>query len=313
MESAELFTLKKNEIFASEIAEFLNCDLKGPDFIVQEPLIDECDNKSVISYFSPDLSDRLKHDIQECSSVLVLIERGFTFPFKTSASEISFIEVGNPKLEFINVLREFFVEEALHIIHPKAIIEEGAVIGKNVAIGANTIIGSGTVIGENTIVGRNVVVSGKVKIGRNCVVKDNATIGSEGFGFEYNELDIPIHVPQIGEIIIGNNVWIGSSTTVEKPATNQTIIENHVKIDDLVQIGHNCIIGDKSLIMAGVILSRGVKIGKKCWISPNATIKDDIVIGDMSQVGLGAVVLRDVPSHSVFVGNPARYLRKSDF
>jgi UDP-3-O-[3-hydroxymyristoyl] glucosamine N-acyltransferase len=292
-----MYILKPNKIYASEIAEFLNSKLIGKDFIVTEPSSIKNPKKNTVIY-----AKDAKMVPTNLKSVLVICPKG-----KVSAP---YIPSNNPRLDFIRIVSEFFVDEGKHIIDERAVIEMGAKLGYNIGIGVNAYIGSEVSINDNTIIGKNVVISGKVDIGKNCVIKDNATIGSEGFGFEYDDDDIPQHFPQIGKIVIGNNVWIGSNSTVERPAMDETIIEDHVKIDDLVQIGHNCIVGKGSLITAGVILCGGVKIGKKCWISPNVTILQKTEVGDGALVGMGAVVIRNVKTLTVVAGNPARLIRE---
>jgi UDP-3-O-[3-hydroxymyristoyl] glucosamine N-acyltransferase len=293
-----MYVLKPNKIYASEIAEFLNSKLVGKDFIVTGPSSLENIKENTVVYAKENYT--LPKGIK---SVVVICK----MPVK---GNVAHIKSENPRLDFIRTVSEFFVDEGKHIIDKRAVIEDGAVIGHNVAVGVNAYIGSEVRLGDNTIVGKNVVISGQVDIGKNCVIKDNATIGSEGFGFEYDDDDIPQHFPQIGKIIIGSNVWVGSNSTIERPAMDATIIEDHVKIDDLVQIGHNCVVGKGSLITAGTILCGGVKIGKKCWISPNVTIIQKTNVGDGALVGMGAVVIRDVKTYTVVAGNPARLIRE---
>ena len=299
-----MFVLKKNQIYASEIAEFLNNRLYGEDFLVKGPCSLNWQKSESFTFATS--SEYLKKISINIRPLLIIC------PIDLKDEKISFSAIysKNPRLDFVKTVQEFFTEEMSHKIHPKSIIESGAKIGENVAIGAHSIIDPEVEIMENTFIGRNVVISGQIKIGKNCVIKDNATIGSEGFSFVYNETDIPIHLSQIGQIIIGNHVWIGSNSTIERPGLDATIIEDHVKIDDLVQIGHDCIIGEKTQITAGVILCSGVKVGKKCWLSPNVTIKDGVSIGDGALVGMGGVVIKDVLPHTVVAGNPARLLEK---
>ena len=150
-----------------------------------------------------------------------------------------------------------------------------------------------------------------MKVGKNCVIKDNTVIGSEGFGFEYDEKGIPMHFPQIGEVVIGDNVWIGSNTTIERGTFEKTVIGNNILIEDVVQIGHNCIIGNNTFISGGVIICGSVIVGKNCWLAPNSVIREGIQIGDRGFVGLGAVVVKDVPEGDIVVGNPAKKFEKS--
>ncbi len=112
-------------------------------------------------------------------------------------------------------------------------------------------------------------------------------------------------------IVIGNNVWIGSNCTVEKSQMDQTIIEDHVKIDDLVHVGHNSIVKKYAQITAGSIISGRVKIGKSCWIAPNSVIDPGCEIGDNCFVGTSSLVRSNFPENSVIVGSPAKFLKKN--
>lgn len=151
---------------------------------------------------------------------------------------------------------------------------------------------------------------GNVIIGEECNIKSGVVIGQAGFGFEKDENGIPIHFPHLGRIVIGNNVYIGANTVIDRATLTSTIIGDHVKIDNLVHIAHNVIIGDYSYIIAGTILGGGVHIGKNCWIAPNVSIKQQLSIGDNALVGLGAVVLKNVDDNMIVVGNPAKILEK---
>ena len=117
----------------------------------------------------------------------------------------------------------------------------------------------------------------------------------------------------MGSIVIGKNVWIGSNCTIEKSQLEQTIIEDHVKIDDLVQIGHNSIIKKFSQITAGSVVCGRAQIGKGCWLAPNSVISDGCKIGDNCFVGTLSFVKTDFPKNSVLAGSPAKFLRKTNF
>ena len=119
-------------------------------------------------------------------------------------------------------------------------------------------------------------------------------IGQPGFGFEKDENGQPIHFPHLGKIKIGNHVYIGANTAIDRATLNSTIIGDHVKIDNLVHIAHNVIIDDCSYIIAGTILGGGVHVGKDCWLAPNVSVKQQLHVGNGSLVGLGAVVIKDV-------------------
>ena len=301
-----MYQLKKPDIHASEISGLINQELRGEDIIINAPsTFDNCHSNSFICVLEENNYDL--NSICSNSKILVITNK---MP-ETARENISFIISPNPKLDYIKAVNEYFILWDEIKIASSAVIHADANISRNVSIGENVVIGPEVSIGENTKVLNNVVITNQVEIGTNCVITHNTTVGSEGFDFEIDKLGTPIHYPHLGRIIIGDNVWIGSNTSIECGKIENTIIGNDVKIDDLVQIGYNCIIGDKSMITAGVIIERDVVIGNNVLLAPNATIRNNISIGDDCIIGDGAVVISEVESNSVYVGNPAKFLKNN--
>jgi UDP-3-O-[3-hydroxymyristoyl] glucosamine N-acyltransferase len=298
-----MYRLKKPDIHASEIAGYLNADLMGIDFIVNLPCsANNCTDNSFF-YLEGDVTS-LKR-INKFKQILIFADKEINIDFNNYA----YIKIKNPKLDFIRVVNEFFIDNDNVRISDSAKIHPKAQIGRNVFVGENVVIGPDVVIDTNTKIFNNVVISSRVEIGKNSIIKDNSTIGSAGYDFESDEKGNPLHYPHIGKIIIGDNVWIGANSSIESAKLDDTLICDFVKIDDLVQIGYNCFIGERSMITAGAIISRDVHIGENTLISPNSSIRNNIRIGNNSIIGLGAVVIEDVPDDSVFAGNPAHLLR----
>lgn len=218
----------------------------------------------------------------------------------------------NPRLDYIRILSHFFTQEKPKgYIHPSANIEPGATIGKDVFVGAGCFISSQSVVGNGCILHPNVVLDNHVVLGNNCEIKSGAVLGQEGFGFERNKEGMPIHFPHFGDVIVGNNVFIGSNSTVERATLGSTIIEDNVKIDDLVQIGHNSRIGEGSMVTVGAIVCGGAVLKPQSYLAPNSNIKEKITVGQGGLVGLGAVVLRDVPDNAVVAGVPAKEIYRN--
>jgi UDP-3-O-[3-hydroxymyristoyl] glucosamine N-acyltransferase len=291
--------------YAVEIAEFLNLKLRGDNCILYHP----CSLENIKDNSVMFLSKRVCVEgfdfrkLEGFSSLLLIVPDGLK-----EAPPCCHIVSAQPRLDFVRVLHRFFVKEVKPMVHPTATVESGAKIGRNVYIGPHVHIGSEVEVGDETQIFANVVISGKVLLGNRCVIKPNTTIGSEGFSFVTDSENLE-HFPQIGVIVIGNHVWIGANSTIERAALDATTIGDDVKIDDLVQIGHNVTIGRACQITAGTVLCGRVKLGERVWIAPNATIDSDVKIGDKAFIGMGAVVLKDVESNAVMVGNPARYLK----
>lgn len=197
-------------------------------------------------------------------------------------------------LSFITETVGFLWSESDPYIHPTA------------RIGKNVFLGRGVKIGANTIIFHNVVIGDEVEIGEHCVIKSCAVIGEDGFGFERDVNGKAVRLPHLGQVIIGNDVEIGSLTTVCRGTIGNTILRNGCKIDDHVHIAHNVDVGEDAFVIACAEISGGVQIGQRAWIAPNATVLNQVTIGIDAVVGLGAVVLKSIPSNGIFVGNPAK-------
>ena len=310
-----MYKQRKNKVSVKKIAGFLKTNYKGKDFDVTSiSSLNNVKNNSLLFYSEMinsqfKIKDNLHYDLKKLEKYknIVLIA---TENIKKKVS-VPVISSKNPRLDFQRTVMKFFTEDEFKPdIHKTAIIEKTANIGKNVYIGSHCYIGNNVTIGSNTKILSNTSIYGNTRIGFNSVIKSNTTIGSEGFGFSFTGDEL-FHFASLGSIIIGNNVWIGSNCTVEKAQIDKTIIEDHVKIDDLVQIGHNAIIKKFSQIAAGTIISGRVKIGVGCWIAPNVVVDNGNEIGNNCLVGSLSLVKTNFPKNSIIVGSPARLLKKN--
>jgi UDP-3-O-[3-hydroxymyristoyl] glucosamine N-acyltransferase len=213
----------------------------------------------------------------------------------------------NPRLYFAKLLLSLQHSIIEYGIHPTAVINKSAEIGKNVQIGANVVIGK-SVIGQGTIICPNVSIYDNVVIGDDVFIESGSVIGSSGFGFERDDNGVPIPFPQLGGVRIGNNVEIGANVCIDRSTLSDTIIGNNVKIDNLVHISHNNVIGDNTLIICGCFIAGSVTIGKNCWIAASKII-NKVTIEDNVTVGLGSVVLDCLSAGKTYMGYPAREVR----
>ena len=310
-----MYQLRKNKISLKKIAKFLETNYTGKDVdITSISSINNIKNNSLLFYselanFQFKIKDNAEYDLKQLDKFknIILIA---SKEIKTKTN-IPIIISKNPRLDFQRVVMEFFSDEEFKTgIHKTAIIEDDVIIGKDVYIGSNCYIGNGVEIGDKTKILQNTCVYGRTKIGKGTVIKSNTTIGSEGFSFSFtgNEL---FHFPHVGSIRIGENVWIGSNCTVEKSQIDETVIEDHVKIDDLVHVGHNSKIKKFSQITVGSIIEGRVTIGQGCWIAPHVVIDTGIEVGENSLIGTSSFVKADVEKNSIMIGSPAKLLRKN--
>jgi len=189
-------------------------------------------------------------------------------------------------------------------------IAKSAIVSESAFVAAGVTIGEQSIVGANTILMPNVVVGANCSIGDNVIVKSGTVIGQPGFGIISDPELGNVHFPQVGGVIIEDNVEIGALNTVASGTILPTVVEESVKTNDHVHIGHNCRIGRKSIVNACADMSGSVRIGEYSWIGPNCSVINGSQIGDRALVGIGAVVVKPVGAGDVVVGNPARVLRK---
>jgi UDP-3-O-[3-hydroxymyristoyl] glucosamine N-acyltransferase len=216
--------------------------------------------------------------------------------------------VENPKLAFIRIINTLFVKKYNAEIHPTAVIHPEAELDSSVYIGPHCIIGKCR-IGAGTVIHGNCFIYDNTTIGKNVVINANTVIGSEGFGYSRNERGEFEHFPHIGGVILEDNVDIGSNTSIDRGALGNTIIKEGAKIDNLVHIAHNVVIGKHSAVIANAMIGGSTTIGDQTWIAPSTCIRDGIIIGNNTTVGLGALVTKNIPDNEVWAGFPAKKIR----
>ncbi len=242
--------------------------------------------------------------------------------YRSEIKEKSQIVTENPHLYFARVINEFFEREPRSlrtIIDYRASLGEEVVFGARVRIGVNAVIGDraslgddvtvgpGCVIGEGVQVGGgskifpNVTVYPGVKIGKRAIIHSGAVLGGDGFGF-VNEGGSWHKVPQVGTLIIGDDVEIGCNTTVDRGALDDTVIGNGVKIDNQVQVGHNCVIDDHTAIAGCVGIAGSVKIGKRCRLGGAAMVTGHLTIADDVTISAGSLVSKTILQSGRYTG-----------
>jgi len=218
----------------------------------------------------------------------------------------------NPRLWFIRCLESLFPIIKKTGIHPTAIIGEDCVLGKNVYVGPHSIIEDDVTIDDNTQIFSGVHIFPGVKIGKFVEINSGCVIGSDGFGFERSPNGELEKFPHFGSVIIEDNVEVGANTCIDRGTLKNTIIGSGTKIDNLVHIAHNVNIGKNCLIICLSCIAGSVKIDDNTWIAPLVAVKNGIKIGKNCIVGMGAVVIHDVPDNDVVAGVPAKSIKKSN-
>jgi len=238
------------------------------------------------------------------------------------------IVVQNPQLSMARALALFTEKnEAIPSIHANALISNNADIGKEVnvdagaiikdgvsigdgsCIGANSVIGSNTIIGKNCIISSNVSLYDEIILGDNVIVHSGTVIGCDGFGYvTVNEIHEKI--PQTGNVLIGNNVEIGSNCAIDRATIGSTTIGEMTKIDNLVHIAHNVKIGKGCLLTAGFAIAGSSEVGNFCTFAGQVGVAPHLKIGDRSIVAAKSGITKSLKGDKVYAGFPAREIKE---
>jgi UDP-3-O-[3-hydroxymyristoyl] glucosamine N-acyltransferase len=269
-------------------------------------------------------SKKLSSFLQTTAASAIIVPQGTTSEGQT------LICVEQPRLAFAKVMRLFYpsVPQAPHGIHPTAAIEKEVQLGNDVSIGAHVSIGAGAVIGDRavlfpgvvvgpdsrighgTVIHANVTIREGVTIGADCIIHSGTVIGSDGFGYAQDDQG-HLKIPQVGTVIVEDDVEIGANVTIDRGTLGATRIGHGVKIDNLVQIAHNVVIGPNSLLISQVGISGSTELGEGVILAGQVGVVGHIKIGDRSVVGAKSGVSKSIPSENVMFGIPARPINKS--
>ena len=313
--------LETMQVTAEEIAQIINGHIIGNPKMKVSSFSSIMDaKKGDISF----LSDYKYKQYIESTQASILITDNSDINIKKS---ITVIQVSNPLKKFIEILHIYFIKtdkkkgislnSDIHkssslgqnvLIDSFCIIEKDVIIGDNTSIHPNTFIGERVIIGSNCNIGPNVSIYHDSKIGHNCIIHAGVVIGSDGFGFTQEE-NIIEKIPQIGKVIIHNNVEIGANSTIDRGALSNTIIHNDVKLDNLIQIGHNVEIGQQTLIAAHTAIAGSSKIGEKCMIGGQVAIAGHLHIGNNVKIAGKSGVIKNIKSNTTIQG-PMAYNMK---
>ncbi|GAB3439175.1 UDP-3-O-(3-hydroxymyristoyl)glucosamine N-acyltransferase [Massilia solisilvae] len=192
------------------------------------------------------------------------------------------------------------VDPSAHV-GPHATVEEGAVIKAGAVIDAGCFIGREAEVGEDTHLFANVTFHARCKIGARGIIHSGAVIGADGFGFA-NEAGVYIKIPQTGRVLIGDDVEIGANTSVDRGALADTVLEDGVKLDNQIQIGHNCHIGAHTAMAGCVGVAGSARIGKHCTFGGAAMVLGHLEIADNVHISSGTMVSRSVLEPGQYTG-----------
>lgn len=242
--------------------------------------------------------------IRKSEAGIIICEAGaFEKPARPAQALIA---TDQPRLAFIRVVQALFSEPPLTGIHKTAVVDEDAQIAEGVYVGPLASVGRNCSIGRGSVLHQGVHIYPGTQIGENVIVHSGTVVGADGFGYQRGDDGVFEKFPHLGGVIIENGVEIGANTCIDRGTLASTLIREGAKIDNLVHIAHNVIVGRHAAVIAHAMVGGGTTIGDFAWLAPCACIRDGITIGAHATIGLGAVVTKDVPEGVTVMGAPAR-------
>jgi len=272
---------------AKEIASFLNAEIIGnPLKEAVKPGYLHTAKPDELAYCFLKNDEKDLEAICKASAGIIICQRHLKGRLISTKVRSTLILSGAPKYDFAKVLQEFFMEKT-------PAVSSHSYIGENVKLGKDVDIHSGVVIYENTVIGNRVTV------------RANAVLGAEGLDYGKNQKGELKRIPHLSQLIVEDDVDIGSNTTVQKGMLRPTIIGKATKIGPNCDIGHEVKIGKHCIITGMTLIAGATEIGDHTFIAPHSTIQNSIKIGSNVFVGIGSLVIHDVPDGMTVVGRPA--------
>lgn len=220
--------------------------------------------------------------------------------FRINEKLIHLITNEKPRLLFALIVNKYFVNQISFFNNEV----DKHLTNKSILIAANVFIGENVNIGEGTVIYPNVVINKNTTIGKNCVIKENCTIATEGLGYEMFEGKL-VKFPQIGGVVIGDNVEMGPHATIRRAALDSTIIGSGTKIGSFVNIGHNSIIGENAIFTCQCVISGSSIIGDNLFMGVQSSTRHGVKLGNNITIGHGAVITKNFGDDLILIGNPA--------
>jgi len=305
----------------AELAKRLGCDFEGDgDTVIRGVAsLESAEEGDLVFLSHPKFRAALENTAASAAIV----------PLQEKPGKIPYVRSKTPSLTFVEAIKIFFTPYLPQPgIHETAVVDASAGIGANVSIGANCVIGEGAEIGEGTVLFPHVDIYPRVKVGKDCVLhsqvvvregcilgdrvilQNGAKIGGDGFGYTQREDGTHVKIPQIGTVVLEDDVEVGANTTIDRAAMDKTIIRKGSKIDNLVMLAHSVDVGENSIIIAQAGVAGSSKIGKNVIIAGQAGVPDHISVGDNAIIGAQCGVYKDVPAGEILLGSPPMKIKE---
>jgi UDP-3-O-[3-hydroxymyristoyl] glucosamine N-acyltransferase len=307
-----------------KIAELVNGRLSGDENLVITSLarIEEA-RKGELTFLYLSTYEKF---FENTAASAILVKTGFN----KSRNDLSYIEVDHPEQAFSSIIMNFFSQQIIlegvdetAFVHPSSSLGENVALGKNVVVGANCVLGKNVKIfhntvllenvevGDDSIIYQNVSIREDCKIGKRVIIHAGVVIGADGFGYQKDDKGVYNKIPQIGNVVIEDDVEIGANTTIDRAALGSTFIMKGAKIDNLVQIAHNVSVGNNTVISAQSGVSGSVKIGKNVIIAGQVGIAGHLEIADNVILMAQSGVPKTISKPGLYFGYPVKEARKA--
>ena len=296
------------------------------DVTIDGPAKIENATKGKVSFVANEKYTRFIESTQ--ASLLIVGEQT---PTEQYNDRLNFLKVKDPYTAFVFVLQKFSLPRVIAApgVSSSAVIGENVTLGKNVSVGEHVVIGDHCIIGDNTVIGPSAVLMERVVTGKDCTlfshvvcyegtilgervtIHSGTVVGADGFGFAPQPDGAYIKIPQMGIVEIHDDVEIGANSTIDRATMGSTIIEKGAKIDNLVQVAHNCRIGENTVIASQAGISGSVRIGKHCMIGGQAGFAGHLSLPDRTHVAAKAGISKSAhKAGQTLRGTPAQPIRE---
>ena len=288
---------QKKEYTLAEIAEITGSQIVGNSLAVVNNIATlENANKDSISFLA---NKKYQKHIKTTSANAVIVSTSFEID-----NRLNYLLSEDPYIAYAKLttlFKESIFELDNPIIHPSAVISDESKIGQDVSIGANVVIGPNCIIGNNVIIKSNCSIVQDVEIGNYTVIHNGTVLGSDGFGYAPSK-DGYVKIEQLGKLVIGKNVEIGASCTIDRGALDNTEIHDGVKLDNQIQIAHNVVLGANSAIAASCAIAGSTVIGKNFQMGGLSGVLGHLSICDDVIVGAHTLITKSINESGNYIG-----------
>ena len=288
---------QKKEYTLAELAEITGSQIVGNSLAVVNNIATlENANKDSISFLA---NKKYQKHIKTTSANAVIVPTFFEID-----NRLNYLLSEDPYIAYAKLttlFKESIFELDNPIIHPSAVISNESKIGQDVSIGANVVIGPNCIIGNNVIIKANCSIVQDVEIGNHTVIHNGTVLGSDGFGYAPSK-DGYVKIEQLGKLVIGKNVEIGASCTIDRGALDNTEIHDGVKLDNQIQIAHNVVLGANSAIAASCAIAGSTVIGKNFQMGGLSGVLGHLSICDDVIVGAHTLITKSINESGNYIG-----------